>query len=166
VSDDPAVSESSAPESEVSEEAPKPGPRPNAPRTVEYDLHIREVEKLRQEAGKHRMEKKTAVESAETLRKELADMTSGFRNADTATAKYRAMIEAGIPTETMNEVFGLIAGDDEDSIAESVASVKALMGRTARDIPADPTQGSGNPPALNSDELEQSLRKALGMNTR
>jgi hypothetical protein len=74
------------------------------------------------------------------------------------------MIDQGIPVEVMPDVISLVGGHDEETVAASVAAAKKLLGATARDAAVDPMQGSGNlTPALNSDELEDSLRRALGI---
>jgi hypothetical protein len=115
-----------------------------------------EVQRLKSEAQSLRAAKTEAVEQFEGLMATAAA-------AETMVAKYKACIAEGIPTDSLEEAAGLIQGTDPESIAESVAAVKKLMGRAVRDSAVDPYQGSGNALALNSDELEHSLRAALGI---
>jgi hypothetical protein len=131
------------------------------------------VQKLRSEAAKHRAAKNQAVQTLEASTAEwttkfteandtIADLSARLSAAELSTHKYAAMIEAGIPTDSMPDIIALVTGNDPDSIAESVAAAKRLMGRQVREPAVDPYQGSCNDMALNSDELEDTLRRAVG----
>ncbi len=116
-----------------------------------------EVNRLKSEAQSLRSAKTEAVEQFEGL------MASAAA-AETMVAKYKACIAEGIPVDSLEEAVSLVQGTDPESIAESVAAVKKLMGRAVQRDPAvDPYQGSGNSVALNSDALEDSLRRAVGI---
>ena len=131
------------------------------------------VQQLRAEAAKYRQDKKTAVKAAEdaiTSQWQTKLDAAGAEYADLKNQneiqvmRYQAMIDQGIPVEVMPDVISLVGGHDEETVAASVAAAKKLLGATARDAAVDPMQGSGNrTPALNSDELEDSLRRALGI---
>ena len=134
------------------------------------------VQQLRAEAAKYRQEKKTAVKAAEdaitsqwqtkldAAGAEYADLKNQSATNEIQVMRYQAMIDQGIPVEVMPDVISLVGGHDEETVAASVAAAKKLLGATARDAAVDPMQGSGNrTPALNSDELEDSLRRALGI---
>lgn len=134
------------------------------------------VQQLRAEAAKYRQDKKTAVKAAEdaitsqwqtkldAAGAEYADLKNQSATNEIQVMRYQAMIDQGIPVEVMPDVISLVGGHDEETVAASVAAAKKLLGATARDAAVDPMQGSGNrTPALNSDELEDSLRRALGI---
>ena len=134
------------------------------------------VQQLRAEAAKYRQDKKTAVKAAEdaitaqwqqkldAAGAEYADLKNQVATNEIQVMRYQAMIDQGIPVEVMPDVISLVGGHDEETVAASVAAAKKLLGATARDAAVDPMQGSGNrTPALNSDELEDSLRRALGI---
>jgi len=134
------------------------------------------VQQLRAEAAKYRQDKKTAVKAAEdaitaqwqtkldATGAEYADLKNQAATNEIQVMRYQAMIDQGIPVEVMPDVISLVGGHDEETVAASVAAAKKLLGATARDAAVDPMQGSGNrTPALNSDELEDSLRRALGI---
>ena len=134
------------------------------------------VQQLRAEAAKYRQDKKTAVKAAEdaitaqwqtkldAAGAEYADLKNRSATNEIQVMRYQAMIDQGIPVEVMPDVISLVGGHDEETVAASVAAAKKLLGATARDAAVDPMQGSGNrTPALNSDELEDSLRRALGI---
>ncbi len=161
---------------------PRPKPAPPKSRDVQAALEAaerrfdNEREKLKAEAARWRVQKvdaeNRAREQAEAAVAEhlaelesLRDVHARLLEAENATARIRAVIAAEIPVEVMSDAIALVTGDDEESISASVARVKALLGRTARDAAVDPWQGSGNrAPALNSDELEDTLRRALHIN--
>lgn len=115
-----------------------------------------EVSRLKKEAQTLRSAKTEAVEQYEGLMASAA-------TAEMLVAKYRACIAEGIPVDSLEEAVSLVQGTDPESISESVAAVKKLMGRAVRDSAVDPYQGSGNTVALNSDALEESLRRAVGI---
>ena len=127
------------------------------------------VQQLRAEAAKYRQDKKTAVKAAEDAitaqwQTKLDAATNESATNEIQVMRYQAMIDQGIPVEVMPDVISLVGGHDEETVAASVAAAKKLLGATARDAAVDPMQGSGNrTPALNSDELEDSLRRALGI---
>ena len=134
------------------------------------------VQQLRAEAAKYRQDKKTAVKAAEdaitsqwqtkldAAGAEYADLKNQVATNEIQVMRYQAMIDQGIPVEVMPDVISLVGGHDEETVAASVAAAKKLLGATARDAAVDPMQGSGNrTPALNSDELEDSLLRALGI---
>ena len=147
-----------------------------APEAQPETFSLEYVQQLRSEAAKYRSEKKAAAQAAEervaaefatkleAASAEYADLQTKFATAELTVAKYQAMIDAGIPTDSMEQVIKLVNGHDPESIAESVASAKALMGRAVREPAIDPAQGRGNSFALNSDELEHSLKRVLGIN--
>lgn len=135
------------------------------------------VQQLRAEAAKYRQDKKTAVKAAEdaltaqfeakleAAGAEYADLQTKLATTELVVTRYQAMIDQGIPVEVMPDVIALVGGHDEETVAASVAAAKKLLGAAARDAAVDPMQGSGNrAPALNSDELENTLRQALGIN--
>ena len=134
------------------------------------------VQQLRAEAAKYRQDKKTAVKAAEdaitsqwqtkldAAGAEYADIKNQSATNEIQVMRYQAMIDQGIPVEVMPDVISLVGGHYEETVAASVAAAKKLLGATARDAAVDPMQGSGNRTlALNSDELEDSLRRALGI---
>lgn len=122
----------------------------------------RAVRKLARENASHRAAKHQAVEALTEANDTIAELTARLSAAELSAQKYAAVIEAGIPTDSMPDIIALVTGNDPDSIAESVAAAKRLMGRQVREPAVDPYQGSGNDMALNSDELEDTLRRAVG----
>jgi hypothetical protein len=165
VSDD-TTTETPTPTDETAPDAPPPvePQKDKYDEVVALNAEIRklkkdtstEVQRLKNEAQSLRAAKTEAVEQFEGL-------MAAAAAAETMVAKYKACIAEGIPTDSLEEAAGLIQGTDPDSIAESVAAVKKLMGRAVRDPAVDPYQGSGNSVALNSDALEDSLRRAVGI---
>lgn len=147
-----------------------------APEAQPETFSLEYVQQLRSEAAKYRSEKKAAAQAAEErataefkakeeqFAAEKAELATKLATTELTVTRYQAMIDAGIPTDVMAEAITLVGGHDPESIAESVASVKALMGRTVREPAVDPVQGRGNTFALNSDALEHSLKRALGIN--
>ena len=115
-----------------------------------------EVNRLKNEAQTLRSAKTEAVEQFEGIMASAAI-------AELTVAKYKACIAEGIPVDSLEEAVSLVNGTDLESITESVTAVKSLMGRAVRDPAVDPYQGSGNSVALNGDELENTLRSALGI---
>jgi hypothetical protein len=115
-----------------------------------------EVNRLKNEAQSLRSAKTEAVEQFEGI-------VASAAIAELTVAKYKACIAEGIPVDSLEEAVSLVNGTDLESITESVTAVKNLMGRAVRDPAVDPYQGSGNSVALNGDELENTLRSALGI---
>jgi hypothetical protein len=146
---------------------------PEATRQETFSLDY--VQGLRQEAAKYRTEKNEAVAAAKAelaakYDQALAAKDSEFeavRNDMSAReielVKLRTALQAGIPSSDVLDVVELVQGSDEESISESVARVKALIGKAPdRDRPVDPSQGSGNTLPLNGDPLLESLKKIVG----
>lgn len=87
-------------------------------------------------------------------------------SADIELMKMKAAVNAGIPTERINEAVELVQGDDEEAITESVNKIVAVLNRPTeppRPRAYDPTQGHGGGPA---DKPEHPLAMALRMATR
>ena len=164
------MSEETSTDAAPAQEAPEADPAQEQTFSLDY------VQQLRAEAAKYRQDKKTAVKAAEdaitsqwqtkldAAGAEYADLKNQAATNEIQVMRYQAMIDQGIPVEVMPDVISLVGGHDEETVAASVAAAKKLLGATARDAAVDPMQGSGNlTPALNSDELEDSLRRALGI---
>jgi hypothetical protein len=133
------------------------------------------VQQLRDEAARYRTEKRSAAERAKAeavkdyegriaekdsaaslLQSELSDRTLEL-------AKLKAVLGAGIASEDALKVAALVQGTDEDSISQSVQSVKSLIGRAPeRDRPVDPSQGSGNYVPLNGDPILETVKRMVG----
>ena len=157
--------------SDLAQEIPEDTPAPEATDTEQQEqtFGLDYVQQLRAEAAKYRQDKKSAVKAAEDAitaqwQTKLDAATNESATNEIQVMRYQAMIDQGIPVEVMPDVISLVGGHDEETVAASVAAAKKLLGATARDAAVDPMQGSGNlTPALNSDELEDSLRRALGI---
>ena len=157
--------------SDLAQEIPEDTPAPEATDTEQQEqtFGLDYVQQLRAEAAKYRQDKKTAVKAAEDAitaqwQTKLDAATNESATNEIQVMRYQAMIDQGIPVEVMPDVISLVGGHDEETVAASVAAAKKLLGATARDAAVDPMQGSGNrTPALNSDELEDSLRRALNI---
>ena len=155
-------------------ETPDTAPDQGSPQAAET-FSLEYVQQLRSEAARYRQEKKQAAQTAaeqaaaewqtklDAAGDENAELNVKVASAELTIEKYKAMIDAGIPTSVMPDVLNLVNGHDPESIAESVASALKLMGHTVREPAVDPYQGSGNTVALNSDALEDSLRRAVGI---
>ena len=166
MSDDTTTEETPTPADVPAPDAPPPAePQPDKyEELVALNAEIRklkkdtaaEVNRLKSEAQTLRSAKTEAVEQFEGLMASAAI-------AEMLVAKYKACIAEGIPTDSLEEAVLLVQGTDPESITESVNAVKKLMGRAVRDSAVDPYQGSGNTVALNSDALEESLRRAVGI---
>lgn len=133
------------------------------------------VQGLRQEAAKYRTEKNEAVERAKAeltaeFEKKIAEKDSVVAELQAATSarevellKWKKILESGIPSEDVFTVAELVQGSDEESVSESVARVKSLIGKApVKDRPVDPSQGSGNHLPLNGDPLLESLKRVVG----
>lgn len=152
---------------------PDTAPDQGSPQSESFSLEY--VQQLRSEAAKYRQEKKQAAQAAaeqtaaewqvklDAAGDENAELNVKAATAELTILKYQAMIDAGIPTAVMSDVLNLVHGHDQESIADSVASAVKLMGHTVREPAVDPYQGSGNALALNGDELENTLKRALGI---
>lgn len=87
-------------------------------------------------------------------------------SADIELMKMKAVVNAGIPTEHINEAVEIAQGDDEETITESVDKIVAVLNRPTeppRPRAYDPTQGHGGGPA---DKPEDPLVRALIRATR
>ena len=156
--------------SDLAQEIPEDTPAPEATDTEQQEqtFGLDYVQQLRAEAAKYRQDKKTAVKAAEDAitaqwQTKLDAATNESATNEIQVMRYQAMIDQGIPVEVMPDVISLVGGHDEETVAASVAAAKKLLGATARDAAVDPMQGSGNRTPLNSDELEDSLRRALNI---
>ena len=157
--------------SDLAQEIPEDTPAPEATDTEQQEqtFGLDYVQQLRAEAAKYRQDKKSAVKAAEDAitaqwQTKLDAATNESATNEIQVMRYQAMIDQGIPVEVMPDVISLVGGHDEETVAASVAAAKKILGATPRDAAVDPMQGSGNrTPALNSDELEDSLRRALGI---
>jgi hypothetical protein len=142
---------------------------------AEETFSLSYVQQLRGEAAKYRNEKNVAVDAAKSaLAQEydgkLQQAEEKYREIEAANSglaldlvKIRAVIEAGVPSESVFEFADLIQGEDEASVSDSVAKVKALLGKQpAQDRPVDPSQGSGNTIPLNGDPLLKMLEQVVG----
>ncbi|ORB46675.1 hypothetical protein BST43_26585, partial [Mycobacteroides saopaulense] len=89
-------------------------------------------------------------------------------SADIELMKMKAAVNAGIPTERINEAVEIIQGDDEETITESVNKIVAVLNRPDPEpvfSPAfDPTQGLGG--GFPAEKPEDPLAMALRMATR
>ncbi|MBF9350446.1 hypothetical protein HA138_11745 [Mycobacteroides chelonae] len=88
-------------------------------------------------------------------------------SADIQLMRMKAVVNANIPTEHINEAVELVQGDDEETITESVNKIVAVLNRPraepVRPRAIDPTQGHGGGPV---DKAEHPLAKALRLATR
>ena len=132
------------------------------------------VQQLRSEAAKYRSERKAAVEAAKVaaeaeFQSKLDEAGARFTELEQAKAasdlqvlKYQKVVEAEVPAELVADLVALVQGYDEDSISESVAKLKSVMGHQVRDRAVDPLQGSGNAEPLNGDPLLARLKQVVG----
>ena len=132
------------------------------------------VQQLRSEAAKYRSERKAAVEAAKVaaeaeFQSKLDEAGARFTELEQAKAasdlevlKYQKVVEAEVPAELVADLVALVQGYDEESISESVAKLKSVMGHTSRDRAVDPMQGSGNAEPLNGDPLLARLKQVVG----
>lgn len=86
-------------------------------------------------------------------------------SADIELMRMKAVVNANVPTERINEMVEMVQGDDEEAITESVNKIVAVLNRPepAKPRVIDPTQGHGGIPA---DKPEDPLAKALRLATR
>jgi hypothetical protein len=150
------------------QEAPKPSP----------DTFSKEyVQELRNEAAKYRTEKNDAVERAKAdvikdYEGKLSEREASFKELQGELSvraldllKLKAVVSAGIPSEDVLDVVSLVQGSDEESVSESVARVKSLIGKNPpKDRPVDPSQGTGNVLPLNGDPLLDMVKRVVGAN--
>jgi restriction endonuclease Mrr len=132
------------------------------------------VQQLRSEAAKYRSERKSAVEAAKVaaeaeFQSKLDEAGARFTELEQAKAasdlevlKYQKVVEAEVPAELVLDLVALVQGYDEESISESVAKLKSVMGHQVRDRAVDPLQGSGNAEPLNGDPLLARLKQVVG----
>jgi hypothetical protein len=132
------------------------------------------VQQLRSEAAKYRSERKAAVEAAKVaaeaeFQSKLDEAGARFTELEQAKAasdlevlKYQKVVEAEVPAELVSDLVALVQGYDEESISESVAKLKSVMGHQVRDRAVDPLQGSGNAEPLNGDPLLARLKQVVG----
>lgn len=135
------------------------------------------VTELRDEAASHRIAKNEAVTAA----KAAADQEWQAK-LDAATAthtetqgelsksqltllKLTKVLQAGIPSDSALDIAELVKGEDEESISESVKTVKALLGKNpSKDRAVDPSQGSGQGDIpLNGDPILDKLKAVVGV---
>jgi restriction endonuclease Mrr len=162
MSEESASSTDAAAESEQAQEA--------APETFSLEY----VQQLRSEAAKYRSERKSAVEEAkaaaaaqfskemEAAGSKYAELEQAKAQSDLEILKYRAVLEAEVPSELVLDLVSLVQGYDEDTISESVQKLKSVMGHQSRDRAVDPMQGSGNAEPLNGDPLLARIRQVVG----
>ena len=141
-----------------------------APETISLEY----VQQLRSEAAKYRSERKSAVEAAKVaaeaeFQSKLDEAGARFTELEQAKAasdlevlKYQKVVEAEVPAELVSDLVALVQGYDEESISESVAKLKSVMGHQVRDRAVDPLQGSGNAEPLNGDPLLARLKQVVG----
>lgn len=166
MSDDDTTTETPTPA-----DVPAPDAPPEAePQKDKYDELVAlnaEIRKLKKDTAAEVTRLKNEAQSLRSAKTEAVEQFEGLMAsaaiAEMTVAKYKACIAEGIPTDSLEEAVSLVQGSDPESISESVAAVKKLMGRAVRDAAVDPYQGSGNSVALNSDALEDSLRRAVGI---
>jgi EAL domain-containing protein (putative c-di-GMP-specific phosphodiesterase class I) len=132
------------------------------------------VQQLRSEAAKYRSERKSAVEAAKVaaeaeFQSKLDEAGARFTELEQAKAasdlevlKYQKVVEAEVPAELVLDLVALVQGYDEESISESVAKLKSVMGHQVRDRAVDLMQGSGNAEPLNGDPLLARLKQVVG----
>ena len=163
----PAGSADSAP-------APDAAPAPEAtPQQETFTLDY--VQKLRDEAANHRIKAKEAGDAAraEVIKEyegklaekdtSLTETTQSLTEASATLLKLKAVIEAKIPVEDIEDVVALVQGTDEESVSESVKRVKSLLGKSPAITPAtDRTQGSGGDVPLNGNPVLDILKRAVG----
>lgn len=132
------------------------------------------VESLRQEAASARVAKKDAAEEArQEVVKEYepklaekdtayAELATTHKVTSTELSRLKAVIAAEIPTADIFNVAGLVQGDTDESISESVERVKAIYGKSpAKDRPVDPSQGQGSHIPLNGQPVLDMLKRAV-----
>jgi hypothetical protein len=134
------------------------------------------VQKLRDEAAGHRVKAKEAGDAAraEVIKEyegKMAEKDTAFTElSQTAKAdsemllKLNAVIAAKIPVDDIADVVTLVQGSDAESISESVARVKSLLGKAPAAVSAvDRTQGTGGGTIpLNGNPVLDMLKNAVG----
>ena len=162
------MSDEAATAETVSTETPE---APEAQETfgLEYVQDLRqEVAKLRQEAGKYRLQRNEATERAKAdlskdYESKLSEREAAFNELNVELLKLKAVVSEGIPTEDIFDVAALIQGDDEATVSDSVKRVKSLLDKApTRERPVDPSQGSGNVLPLNGDPLLETVKRMVG----
>jgi hypothetical protein len=165
------VSDDTTTETPTPADVPAPdAPPPAEPQQDKYDELVAlnaEIRKLKKDTAAEVNRLKNEAQTLRSAKTEAVEQFEGIMAsaaiAELTVAKYKACIAEGIPVDSLDEAVSLVNGTDLESITESVTAVKSLMGRAVRDPAVDPYQGSGNSVALNGDELENTLRSALGI---
>jgi hypothetical protein len=165
------VSDDTTTETPTPADVPAPdAPPPAEPQQDKYDELVAlnaEIRKLKKDTAAEVNRLKNEAQTLRSAKTEAVEQFEGIMAsaaiAELTVAKYKACIAEGIPVDSLEEAVSLVNGTDLESITESVTAVKSLMGRAVRDPAVDPYQGSGNSVALNGDELENTLRSALGI---
>ncbi len=125
--------------------------------------------KANQEAKDNRLKaqeldgiKQSQMSELEKAQKAAADAAEQVARAQAEALRWRIAARHGISDEDA-ETF--LTGTDEESLTRQAQRLAALAENTSPTTPRpDRTQGGqGNPPALNSDGLEQALRSKLGI---
>lgn len=137
------------------------------------------VKTLRDEAARYRTEKKTAVDESKVATRaevvaeyepqiadrdsKIAELTKTNEAQLSELQKLKAVVAAKVPVDDIETVAGLVQGDTEESISESVKRVMSIYGRqAAKERPVDPTQGQGGTVPLNGDPILNLLSRAVG----
>jgi hypothetical protein len=150
-------------------------PTQEAPKVESFSKEY--VQELRNEAAKYRTEKNDAVERAKAdvvkdYEGKLSEREASFKELQGELSvralellKLKAVVAAGIPSEDVLDVVSLVQGSDEETVSESVARVKSLIGKNPpKDRPVDPSQGTGNVLPLNGDPLLNMVKRVVGAN--
>lgn len=133
----------------------------------------REARAAAEKAAKELQARLDAIESeklsdVERARKEAQAAQEAAAKATAEALRYRYAAKYGISDEDA-ETF--LTGSDEATIAAQAERLKELTapkapasGEVKPRLATDPSQGGGGvPPALNSDELEEALKRKLGI---
>jgi hypothetical protein len=137
------------------------------------------VQSLRDEAAKHRTAKNDAVAAAKAVLTdqhasalaeltaakdaELTDAVTQLQARSTELLKIKAVLEAGVPSDSALDVADLVQGNTPETISESVLKVTSLLGKPpARVAAVDSTQGTGGQIPLNGNPVLDILKAAVG----
>ncbi len=157
-------------------------PAAETPAVPEGDTFPRSyVEELRTENAGLRVGNKQALEAAKTETRaaviaeyepkvterdtQIADLTTQLSDKSLELLKLQAIVNAKVPVEQIEDVYGLVQGTDEDTVSASVKRVQALMGSNPPAPPAtDPSQGRGGDHVipLNGDAITNAVLTAIG----
>lgn len=129
------------------------------------------------EAAKYRVEKNDALANAKNQL--TADYESKLTEANNTIENLKDQIEAkdldflkvtvaldlDVPSKKAMKFASLLEGLTEDDIRSHAKEVKSLFGSfDTKDLPTDPTQGTGsNPLPLNGDPLLAAVKAAVGV---